>query len=137
MYGDDDQKGRLLQLEAELSGRGPQGAPIKVDARTAAQMERQATVDKARLAQGTHMDGARNVVISTHLTKDTECRLCRHLQDDVRYLLNPILNQQELMRKDLLIIKQKLEQIEFEPNDNDVSPWWWWCCCPGWSFNHT
>lgn len=122
MYDNLEQREKLYHLDLDLKGntntneRPPSpktmiALAIKNQKREDDQ-KREELVQKGLESQGTTIDASLNYKISMDAVKETNCALCRHLQDDTRFLLNPILNKMEIIKNEIRDMKSDIREIK-------------------------
>lgn len=125
---DEQQNEALLNLDRNLSGKTP--LVVSAHEKKEREMEqRRDEMEKKRKAQGTVINDNLNAAMSLRINQSTTDTLAMKLQDDNRYLLNIILNNIEIIKKEMRTmnqtnkeIKDSIEQMEMDTND-------YYCCC--------
>jgi hypothetical protein len=127
---DEQQKEALLNLDRALIGKKPL-VVSEYEKREKERLEmeqRRDEMEKKRKVQGTVINDHVNATMSLRVNQTTTDTLAMKLQDDNRYLLNVILNNIEIIKREMREINQSnkeikdsIEQMEVDNND--------YCCC--------
>jgi hypothetical protein len=117
MYSDAEQIEALLRIGVELSNNKNNQYLISSEEKKQEEKEREELVLKSCKSQGINTNSAKLMSIAINAKKETSDPLAMRLQEDNRYLLNNILNIQEVMKNDIREIKKLLGQIETVEND--------------------
>jgi hypothetical protein len=122
VYGDEDQRQKLNQLEFELTG-------VPLTQNKFDKMGRDINIQLGK--QGIEIDTMKHRSMIRNSHQETDCELCHKLQADSRFILVNILNTQEIIKKDVRDLKIKMNSVGVLERDDQRDDFF--NCCIPWS----
>lgn len=134
--GNDEQRQALLNLDSALMNKP--GTTVEEQNRKEREKKdlmQETIIEKERKNQGLTIDSSVNASMALHLSTKTNDPLVIALQADNRYLLNNILNNIELIKKEIKDINRGNREIKDSIEQFDMDDGGSFCCL--WPFYQT